>query len=166
MRDSGLTRRQLLKRGAALGGALVWTTPVVQVIGLNPAFAQATSPLCNVFYAVKIERNEFGSPVCEDIAGQESGPGRCLDVPAGVVSGGCGKIDLSQVSALDGQDWVVVLPGDCTFQNGDFAIKTGDGSECVTDPEVEFDPETGEITFRKPTDKDISHVEFVFCCES
>ena len=38
----GLDRRSLLKRGAVVGGALVWTTPVVQSIA-SPAFAQ-TSP--------------------------------------------------------------------------------------------------------------------------
>ena len=38
----GMDRRQLLKRSAVVGGALVWTTPVVQSIA-SPAFAQ-TSP--------------------------------------------------------------------------------------------------------------------------
>ena len=40
----GLSRRDFLKRGAALGGALVWVTPVVQVVGMRPAFAQTVSP--------------------------------------------------------------------------------------------------------------------------
>ncbi len=40
----GLSRRDFLKRSAALGGALVWVTPVVQVVGMRPAFAQAVSP--------------------------------------------------------------------------------------------------------------------------
>ena len=39
----GLTRRQTLKRGALLGGALAWATPVVQVIGMKPAFAVTPS---------------------------------------------------------------------------------------------------------------------------
>jgi hypothetical protein len=30
--DDGLSRRSLLRRGAALGGALVWTVPVVQSV--------------------------------------------------------------------------------------------------------------------------------------
>jgi hypothetical protein len=42
----GITRRQALKRGALLGGALAWATPVVQVIGMQPAFAQVPSPTC------------------------------------------------------------------------------------------------------------------------
>lgn len=40
----GLSRRDLLRRGAALGGALAWATPVVQVIGMSPALANVPSP--------------------------------------------------------------------------------------------------------------------------
>lgn len=41
----GVSRRSALKRGAIVGGALVWTTPVVQSLA-RPAFAQdAGSPL-------------------------------------------------------------------------------------------------------------------------
>ena len=39
----GMDRRTMLKRGAVVGGALVWATPVVQSIA-SPAFA-ATSPV-------------------------------------------------------------------------------------------------------------------------
>ena len=42
----GITRRQALKRGAILGGALVWATPVVQVVGMRPALASVPSGLC------------------------------------------------------------------------------------------------------------------------
>ena len=40
----GLDRRSVLRRGAVLGGALVWTVPAVQTIA-GPAFA-AGSPRC------------------------------------------------------------------------------------------------------------------------
>lgn len=42
--SGALTRRQALKRGAILGGALAWATPVVQVVGMRPALAQTVSP--------------------------------------------------------------------------------------------------------------------------
>ena len=41
----GVTRREALKKGALFGGALVWTVPAVQVVGVGRAFAQTTSPL-------------------------------------------------------------------------------------------------------------------------
>ena len=40
----GITRRDLLRKGAVLGGAVVWTTPVVQTLGMGRAFAQTASP--------------------------------------------------------------------------------------------------------------------------
>lgn len=42
----GITRRQALKRGAILGGGLVWAAPVVQVVGMRPALAGTVSPQC------------------------------------------------------------------------------------------------------------------------
>ena len=43
---AALNRRSVLRRGAVLGGALAWSTPVVQSLA-SPAFA-AGSPLCQV----------------------------------------------------------------------------------------------------------------------
>lgn len=42
--STGISRRDLLKRGAALGGAVMWATPVVQTLGMGRAFAQTASP--------------------------------------------------------------------------------------------------------------------------
>lgn len=42
----GLTRREMLKRGAAAGGALMWATPVVQAVGMRRASAQTPSDTC------------------------------------------------------------------------------------------------------------------------
>jgi hypothetical protein len=37
------TRRQALKKTGAILGASLWVTPVVQIVNMQPAFAQATS---------------------------------------------------------------------------------------------------------------------------
>ena len=42
--NQGITRRDLLKKGAALGGAVVWVTPIVQSVGMGRAFAATPSP--------------------------------------------------------------------------------------------------------------------------
>ena len=46
--SQGITRRDLLKKGAVLGGVVggvvVWVTPIVQSVGMDRAFAQTTSP--------------------------------------------------------------------------------------------------------------------------
>lgn len=39
----GLNRRDLLKRGAIVGVAAAWTIPLVQVVAMTPAHAEATS---------------------------------------------------------------------------------------------------------------------------
>jgi hypothetical protein len=39
----GLTRREVLKKGAMLGGTLLWVAPVVQAVGMSPAAAQVPS---------------------------------------------------------------------------------------------------------------------------
>jgi hypothetical protein len=40
--QGGPNRRDVLRRGAILGGALVWTTPIVQTLA-GPAFAAGTA---------------------------------------------------------------------------------------------------------------------------
>jgi hypothetical protein len=168
--SEGLTRRETLKRGLKLTGAVLWVTPVVQVVGMRPAFAQVPSPACNVWYAVKIERvGNTAETVCLDITGGDNPPGQCLDVndatPAPTSSGGCNHID-DVVAAEEGASdptWTVTLDEDCQFVEGSdrCTVKTGDG--CFEDV-CDWDATTRTLTFESP-DGDISHVEFAFCCE-
>lgn len=51
----GLTRRQVLKRGVALGAATMWTTPALQVVRMSTAQAQATSGATCVTYCMKLD---------------------------------------------------------------------------------------------------------------
>jgi hypothetical protein len=48
-KTTGITRRDLLKRGALVGGAVLWATPVVQVVGMGRAYAKDVSPNCSRF---------------------------------------------------------------------------------------------------------------------
>jgi hypothetical protein len=48
-RESGISRRELLKRGAVVGGTMVWAVPVLQSL-TPPAFAQATPRPCGCCY--------------------------------------------------------------------------------------------------------------------
>ena len=81
--QTGLTRREVLKKGAVLGGALAWGTPVVQVIGMRPAVAQVTSPTCENLYCVKAEFS--GSTLgifqnCSPGVNRGQGRGNCLAI--------------------------------------------------------------------------------------
>jgi hypothetical protein len=54
--ESGMTRRDLMRRGAVVGGTLIWVAPAIQSIGAK-AYAQTTgSPLCDACLAVTIVR--------------------------------------------------------------------------------------------------------------
>jgi len=59
-----LGRRDVLKRGAILGGAVVWTTPVVQSLA-GPAFAASSPAGENCEFDVIIVVN--GVEVCEHV---------------------------------------------------------------------------------------------------
>lgn len=41
--ESGLSRRSMLKRGALVGGAALWTVPIIQVVTMSPAAADNPS---------------------------------------------------------------------------------------------------------------------------
>jgi hypothetical protein len=41
--NGGLTRREVLKKGAKLGGTLLWVAPMVQAVRMSPAMAQIVS---------------------------------------------------------------------------------------------------------------------------
>ena len=45
--NSTISRRDLLKRGALVGGAVLWVAPFVQVVGMGRAFAKDVSPNCS-----------------------------------------------------------------------------------------------------------------------
>lgn len=79
--ESGLTRRDLLKRGALLGGALAWGAPVVQIIGMRPAMAQEPSPSCPNLFCLTAQFGRRGlGPFQNCSLGTAAGQGRgnCL----------------------------------------------------------------------------------------
>jgi hypothetical protein len=105
--QTDLTRRDLLKRGALIGGAVVWATPVVQVVGMSRAHARPPSPSC-VRYCLKweadtnervidpetIETVEYVTP-CEDA------PWAVLWTSTWVALGGGDGSDADALGTLD-----------------------------------------------------------------
>jgi hypothetical protein len=45
-RELGISRRELIRRGAIVGGTLLWATPVIQSLS-PPAFAGVTPGVCS-----------------------------------------------------------------------------------------------------------------------
>ena len=121
----GFSRRDMLRKTAIVGGALVWTAPAVQSLA-GPAFAQVApgSPrgqeTC-VYYAVSLTiTGSTGGFTCADIAGKTaSGSTDCvIDPPPSAsnfpaaVPGGCPFVTGVTPGAVDSQgnrNWVVLL---------------------------------------------------------
>ena len=68
--NQGITRRDLLKKGAALGGAVVWVTPIVQSVGMGRAFASTPSPCTPGISYIAMNVKCFSTPRAE-----------CIDAP-------------------------------------------------------------------------------------
>ncbi len=137
--DQGITRRDLLRRGAVLGGAVMWTTPVVQTLGMGRAFAQTASPVGkDISYMVitwtcgddqfHTKLNEFGqeeagaTPDCE-MTLEGSTP---ANLPPWVTSVGAASGACVIVTVDDD-----LLTGGCT--RGDILLKAG-SSQSTDDP--------------------------------
>jgi hypothetical protein len=170
--EHDVSRRDFLKRGAALGGAVMWVTPVVQIVGMRPAFAQVASPACNVWYAAKIERSDDppgwvclmageGAQDCLNLSDIESDEG----LGTGTIQEGCHKIVsviVAPENALN-KDWVVVLDEGCQFVEESDRCTWKSGDECEQGV-CTYDHATRTLTFHAGN-QDISHIEFAFCCE-
>ena len=158
---SGLTRRELLKRGAVLGGALAWSTPVVQLIGMNPAMATHVSQLC---VCVKLDGCDATSPWSTI---NPNSPATCIEIP--------GDCDPSP-------DLSLFQNGSCTAGADEFCVQqeNGDGDLVLYYPEyctlISLFEKAGqdciehEGPFANPlvlsdfiTDR-CSHLEFCFQC--
>lgn len=157
-----VTRREVLRRAAIVGGA-VWAAPVIQSIS-TPAFAQVTPRCISGCFWVKWDPTE----PCVDVGGQGSitCPNCLTDEGLTQDPGGCPCIENNVTTEPCGDPatgtWTLTLPPGCTFHGG--------GSKCASDlcqPAV--DNGDGTITFFPCLDargkpRCISHIEFCYCC--
>jgi hypothetical protein len=179
-----VTRRDLIKR-AAVGGALVWTVPVIDSFS---SMAAAGTPACSTFFAVKIDVDpEHGhcpannSDAIDDVNFSGNLNFICDSVEdfAGGVTINEGAPDrVHSVScAADGKSIVVVLEPGChlvTNDEGDYAVCTKCSTTVepapVTVEQVVIGTDTHEKLTIKPAAAcgrhGISNIQFVFCCES
>jgi len=82
-----ISRREILKRGAFVGGAVVWATPVVQTLGMGRAFAATPSDTCIASWADKVESysqglQRDGNPIIAARSNVQNALGAPSDPPA------------------------------------------------------------------------------------
>jgi hypothetical protein len=153
--EEGVSRRQALKRMAAVGGA-VWVAPALQTINMSRANAGTPQQDC---FSVLIT----GGRHCES-PGPTGEGAHCLHPIT--TPGGCANVTVISTNA--GQSWFINL-GSCTFVEGFVKSGGGTGSCC----QLNIAPGTsGTIeaprcaTGPKGQLQDISGVELTICCPS
>jgi hypothetical protein len=154
-----ISRRTALKRIAIVGGA-AWATPAIQTLNMPRASAQTAggSPR-SVCYCVKWDPTD--NPMCHE------GPGQCNVCTEDSVEGGCNPQQFTVTQNADGT-WSVTLNDGCTFLEGHAVSKCG---RTLCEPAIPSPDDSG-ATFvpcpdpsPPPDEHDISHIEFVYCCE-
>lgn len=157
-RGSGISRREALRRGAIVGGAVVWASPVVQTIGMHKAYAQTTPAVTDISfialllqcgtttYRIKWETDFTGAP---DECGNSFAIGNCnpSDLGSGSVSS-CP--DGVSASVNPNGSVTVTFPSSCNIT--DFVVKRG---QCCAGPGQAGEPSVpiggGSATFGVPT---------------
>lgn len=146
---TGLTRRDILKRGAVFGGALVWATPIVQVVGMSPAHARPVSPGCTR-YCIKWETD---------------GNARILDTGTGGFAVTCDEDELDiwtsfwvglggsnadeaddteEVAAFSSTEESTTTSSTTTSTTVEGTSEEGDGEEADGESDEDLEDETGE----------------------
>lgn len=154
--EDRLSRRNALKRMAVIGGA-AWAAPVIQTLNMPHAAAQTAggSPR-TVCYCVKWDPSD--SPSCDE------GNFQCNVCTDDSVEGGCSPQRFTVTQNADGT-WAVTLNAGCTFLEGHSVSKCG---HTYCEPAIPNASDTGATFVPCHTDrhdKDISNIQFVYCCE-
>lgn len=166
--DKGFDRRTLLKRGAVVGGAAVWATPVVQSLA-QPAFA-AGSVICVNSFRFKYELLEGGGGrFSNGVPDPGSTAASCLPADFatttdtvgddGSIPGHSGSV---VITLVDGSKALISLPAECILLDGNAKAGGKDNLECEQASFVgRID---GRNVYQVDLVKDISFVGGVICC--
>ncbi len=185
--NPGISRREVLKRGAALGGSLIWAVPTIQTIGMSAASAQDASPTCRNRYRVKwdpIEELDEFEPGDYALGSWSTGTFFCVttggELPSASTLTGLGlpgslKVIAGTGAAAGYYGIELDLSGtDCTYNPDDGAqakcASAGacpDGQPCedavwdAINQTLRFEP-----CYCNSTGKyhNVSHIEVILCC--
>jgi hypothetical protein len=162
--QGGVSRRDLMKRSAVIGGALVWATPVVQSV-TAPAFAGTPGedgcPEGKVTHRFKFQVDEDNCENGNNVGGGCSFPGWDEAEP--------GDCDHAQFTFdPDTNCMTIVFPEACRAETASAVVKTGgQDDKCYDDAEggkVTVTASNNSITVCLNLVHDISFVAVLICC--
>jgi hypothetical protein len=175
--ETGLTRREALKRGALIAGA-AWAIPVVQAVGLRPAYAQVPSPAwinCAAYCIKWVVNQNYIDGVTWGTKwtplGSSGNP--VLTCPEGALN----QVppEAAQiVVTFDGSDFVLDLPDNCRLYGQDPSPDEfspyGAAAKCNGGPDNRVDGSESQFgdTVHIPAcdPSDTLHLELILqCCE-
>lgn len=158
---AGLDRRSLIKRSAVVGGALVWTTPVVQSIA-RPAFAD-TSPVTqgcppNARYYVKFNEGS-NTPDCGVGASDCGFGGQYQCAPSNVANG------ITITYNADKTVATITLPAGYELDTSQSRIKSSDSCEgtFVRNPDGTYTATSGSFN-QNGNRQAISNLQLILVC--
>lgn len=163
----GISRREALKRGLRLTGAVLWATPVVQAIGMRPAFAQTVSPTdpCLEEECFRAKANfaggafvfesspGFGTNDCEDCGGD-----------SGIDGSNFFTVTINETNDDDEpiEVTVTLTSDDCRITA--LSAKGGGRNGYCAVGMVSTDGQSATVARPAGEQNAISHVEICFCC--
>jgi hypothetical protein len=176
--NQGLTRRELLKKGAILGGALAWAAPTVQIIGMQPAMAAHVSDRC---ICVKFDGSDDNGNYWTSIGNTGENQGTCIPaIPSNCENfspdstfqaGNCDGSSDTFCIEKDGDTWYLFFPLYCSLT--ELYTKCGSSCEALIEDGLIVDPEKVSITVAPSGEANmatiypcssLSHFEFCFTC--
>ena len=159
----GFSRRDLMKRGAIVGGTVVWATPVLQSL-TTPAFAgtpgEEGCPEGKVTHKFKFEVGEDGSVSCVDPGGSSPGGGCSFPGWGDASDGECAGTSASYDP--DTLCMTITFAASCDAETATAIVKTGVNDDfCVGDPST---TPAGDTLVVCGVTQDISSVAVLICC--
>jgi hypothetical protein len=162
----GVSRRDVIKRGAVVGGTVVWATPVLQSL-TTPAFAGTPNepgcPPTHEFVRLKFEVNDDGSVSVSNGPIGHGGP-QC-DWPEYDAAPGGNTANVIGAELLPGDKCMLIhFDGCCDAKLATAMVKSGTKEGfCVEDPGT--DVVAGNTLKVCISRQAISHVLILVCCK-
>jgi hypothetical protein len=146
----GLTRREVLKKGAMLGGTVLWVVPVVQAVGMSPAMAQVPSEgTCCLRVDIKeveVTDNDVDVTIRGTNCGSESISNVHLSLEYSQDGGDFGNESSVSSGGLDSGQYIESTVGISNLDPGSYSFRLSGTYSCSGNDNLPHNVPTGYAT--------------------